>query len=203
MTDLATHATAYVNGSKSSWEQLVDLALALSDRQINKASERLAALTHTSKKTMRTKILAIRFQNVCGASAEQIKSVGQEKALGSWVKGKVKARTLPLVNFPHRLTPPVRDALHEAVLRIGRVCQLKTYDEVFQFIIAQIDVATDLELLHSAGEAHGSNTRNERSTRSGGMDVRQRSPLPRVRSADRMVGNPDREEDADGGQGNS
>ena len=149
---LADHAQAFVNGKKSEWANLVPIAIALRPKQVDRAAERLAKLAGIGKSTVKRKIEAIRFKNEQGWNEQAITAAGQAPTLASYVDGKTKARTLPLVSFPHRLTKPVRDDLQEQVLRIAKVLHLKTYDEVFCFIVSQIACATDEELLHAAGD---------------------------------------------------
>jgi len=150
--DLVARAGAFVDGSRMQWDAVVDLALGISAKQVDAAAKRLAQLAGRGKISVKRKLIAIRYQHEQGRTPEQIKADGQESTLARYVTGKVKARTLPLVQFPHRLTPPVRDDLHELILRIGRVLELRTYDECFEFLIAVFSNVSDLEMLHEAGE---------------------------------------------------
>lgn len=153
MTNLAESATCYVNGSQSRWANLVDVALALSPRQVDKGAERLAKLAGEGKVTVKKKIQAIRYAAGLDMKPAEIKTLGQKEVLAFYVRGKVKARTLPLVSFPHKVTQPVRDDLHALVLRVGKVLGLKTYDDCFEFILANYADLSDEELKHLAGEA--------------------------------------------------
>lgn len=151
MADLATSANAWIATKKAEWDYLVDTAIALHPKQIDRAASRLASRANVGAPTMRKKIEAIRFKAQQGWDVETIKREGQEATISAFVKSKVKARTEPLVNFPHRLTPPVRDALKSNCLRLAKLLGLKTWDEVFQYINSQIELASDLDHLHAAG----------------------------------------------------
>lgn len=151
MPDLAEHAQAFVNGKKSEWANLVPIAIALRPKQIDRAAERLAKLAGIGKPTVKRKLEAIRFKAAQGWDAERIIVEGQAPTLASYVQGKTKARTLPLVSFPHRLTRPVRDALHENCLRLAKLFHFKTWDEVFEYVNARIEMDSDFEHLHAAG----------------------------------------------------
>ena len=158
MADLASTAKSYVDGSRSRWEQLVDLTLGLQPRQLENAARRLGELAGEKPQTVLRKMKAIRYCYQAKLTAQDIKVAGQGGIIGKYVMGKTKERTLPLVSFPHRLTKPVRDDLHELVLRLGNLLRLKTYDEVFEFIIAQFTVS-DEEILHAAGEGNAQKPR--------------------------------------------
>lgn len=158
MSDLAETAKQYVNGSRSRWEQLVDLTLGLQPRQLENAARRLGELAGEKPQTVLRKMKAIRYCYQAQLTAQDIKLVGQGGIIGKYVMAKTKERTLPLVSFPHRLTKPVRDDLHALVLRLGKLLGLKTYDEVFEFIIAQF-IVSDEEILHAAGEGNAQKPR--------------------------------------------
>jgi hypothetical protein len=150
MNDLAKSATAFVNNSKGQWANLVDVALALSPKQLDKGAERLAKLAGVGKKTVKQKMLAVRFKADQGWSADTIKVFGQGETLASYVRETVKARTEPLVAFPHRLTRPVRDALEETCRRVSKRLGLKTYDDVFELVVAVFAHDEDIDHLGGA-----------------------------------------------------
>lgn len=151
MTDLAKNAEAYVKGKRLEWSNLVEIAIGISPKQIDRAAGRLAKLAGIGKNTVKKKIEAIRFKAAQGWDPETIKKAGQSETISAYVKMTVKARTEPLVAFPHRLTPPVRDAVQELCLRLCKVLAVKTYDEAFEFVVADYLGTDDVELIHRAG----------------------------------------------------
>lgn len=157
MADLAQHAADYVNGKKAEWDNLVDIAIALGPKQLDRGAERLAKLSGVDKRAVRKKIEAIRFKHEQGWEAAAIKSEGQAATCASYVKTKVKARTEPLVNFPHRLTPEIRDAVESLGQRIAAELRLRnhrkevTWDQVFEFITADYATISNEGLKHLGG----------------------------------------------------
>lgn len=156
MTDLAKNAEAYVNGKRTEWANLVEIAVGINGNQLDRAAARLAKLAGIGPATVRRKIEAIRFKAAQGWDSEAIKKAGQSETISSYVKQKTRARTEALVAFPHRLTPAVRDATKDTCLRIAKVLHLKTWDDVFDFINADYATTTDAELIHRAGEGDAS-----------------------------------------------
>jgi hypothetical protein len=151
VTDLAATANRFISNSKGQWAELVELGAALRPRQVKPAAKKLAILAGVDKRTVERKLLAIRFGIETGCSTTALVNMGQRAVLGHYVKGKVKARTLPLVTFPHRVTQPVCDDLRALGLRIGRTLSLKTWDEVWEFVLACFSDVSDQELHHLAG----------------------------------------------------
>lgn len=161
VTNLKAHAEAFVNGKKSEWGSLVEIAIALEPDQLERASDRLAKLAGIGKATVKRKIEAIRFKFSQGWTVATIIRAGQSETISSYVKLKTKARTEPLVAFPHRLTPGVRDALEELCIRLAKVLKMKsrrgniTYDDVFEFMCGHFATMDELELQHDAGMVTG------------------------------------------------
>lgn len=165
MTDpnrLSILATRFIAESKAQWANIVCLAEELSLKQIEPAAKKLAIQTATGSHTIKRKFLAVKHAIETGLTVDKIIEQGQQATLASYVKGKVKARSAPLVAFPHRITPEVRAGLEELYQRIGRVVKCKTFDEATEFIIATFADLPDEELVHLAGEAHAQNGRTKR-----------------------------------------
>lgn len=152
---LATLATRFIHESRAQWQDLVSIGAALSSKQLDVGAKRLAEQTGMSAATIKRRFLAVKHGIEMGLSQEALIKMGQQAVVAHYVRGKVKARTLPLVAFPHRLTAPVRDGVQELCERIGKVLKLKTYDDVFEFILADYITTTDDELIHRAGESNG------------------------------------------------
>lgn len=152
MTDLVKNAEDFVQGSRTQWSKLVDIALGIGPKQVDKAADRLASLAGVGRTNVKRKLEAIRFKSQQGWAAEVIKAEGQAATLSTYVKTKVKARTDPLVPFPHKLTPAVRDAFEVTCRRVGKILGLKTWDEVIEFMNSDYLTTVDEEIIHRAGE---------------------------------------------------
>lgn len=151
MTDLAKSAERYVNGSLSRWTELVNIAIALKPKQLEKAAVRLAKLAGESAKTMRQKINAIRLASVENSAAD-IKAAGQAKTIATYVKAKNGARTDKQVLLGWKVAPELRDAAHEQALRVATLLKFTTSNEFWQWLNAQLENTSDEEIRHSAGE---------------------------------------------------
>lgn len=151
--DLVKAAKDFGFAKATEWRSIVTLACGIKPVLNERAAKRLAEGSKIGRKTLKRKMESIQLAHASGLTVEQIVEAGQEKILKQFVKEKVKARTLPLVPFPHKLTVPVRDAFDASCRRVAKVLRLKTWDEVVDWINAQIELATDEEILHGAGEA--------------------------------------------------
>lgn len=151
MTDLAKSAERFVLGSQSSWSELVDIALALKPKQLNRGAERLSKLAGINPKTTMQKFNAIRLAAQENTAAD-IKAAGQAKTLGTYVKAKNGARTDKQVVLSWKVAPELRKSAHEQMLRVGKILNFTTSNEYIAWWNAQLETTTDEEIRHSAGE---------------------------------------------------
>ena len=158
MTDATETAQKFLASKKAEWSALVTVAWVTQPSMVERAAKVLAESAGIGHKTLKRKFVAIHYARAQGVSHDDIVARGQEKILKQFVTEKVKARSAPLVNFPHRLTPEVRDAVQNLCFRVSKVLGLKTYDEAFEFITACFLDLSDEELLHLGGEAHAAPT---------------------------------------------
>lgn len=156
---LSTLATRFIHESRAQWQDLVSIGAALNSKQLDVGAKRLAEQTGMSAATIKRRFLAVKHGIEMGFSQEALIKMGQQATVAQYVREKVKKRTLPLVAFPHRLTAPIRDDLQVLCERIGKVLKLKTYDDVFEFILSTYADLPDEELLHLAGESNGTRTK--------------------------------------------
>jgi len=163
---LAIMATRFCEASKAQWGAIVFLAANkdLPPKKYDAAAKRLAELSDKGPESIKRGLRAVRYALDQGRSVDELLQQGEKKTRAMYVNGKVKARSAPLVAFPHRLTPEVRDALAELYLRLGKLLKLKTYDEVTEFIVADYLTTTDDEIVHRAGESSGDKTSSKSQT---------------------------------------
>ena len=153
MNDADQAVAAFVATKGEEWKNLVMVACATDAKYIDKAAAVLSTAAKVGKSTLKRKIVAIHYARSHGLGFEQIIDAGQKHILKTFVEEKVKARTAPLVVFPHKLTPEVAKAFDANCRRVGKLLQLRTWDEVVQWINAQIELASDEEIVHAGGEA--------------------------------------------------
>lgn len=150
-------ATQFVNGSRSTWDCLVQIAAGLKDKQIDIGAKRLATFTGTDYKNVKMKLKAIRAAIASGMTIDEVVKEGQHSILVRSAEVRKRERAQngeELVCFPHKLTPGCRDGLKDLTLRISKVLGLKTYDQVFDFIMGDYATTTDEELHHRAGNGN-------------------------------------------------
>lgn len=152
MTDLAKTAEKFVASSTEMWAKLVDIALALSPKQLEKAACRLGKLSGISPKTVRRKFDAIRLAQSQGQTAEAIKKAGQEAIVGGYVRTKHNGRTDKQVALRWMVAPELRDAAHEEAWRVAKILNFRTSNEFWQWLTAVLSTATEEEIRHSAGD---------------------------------------------------
>ena len=158
---LSTLATRFIAESKCLWADIVCIGAALSPKQFDIAAKRLAEQSGNGAATIKRKFLAVKHGIESGLTVDKLIEQGQQVTVAAYVKGKVKARSAPLVAFPHRITPEVRAGLEELYQRIGRVCACKTFDEATEFILATFADLPDQELEHLAGMSHAKEKTNQ------------------------------------------
>lgn len=158
---LATLATRFIAESRAQWADVVCIGAALSTKQFDIGAKRLAEQSGVSAATIKRRWKAVKYGIEQGLAIDKLIEQGQQVTVSAYVRGKVKARSAPLVAFPHRITPEVRAGLEELYQRIGRVVKCKTFDEATEFILAVFADWPDEELEHQAGMSHAEEKKSQ------------------------------------------
>lgn len=151
MTDLEHSVARFLGSSKRRWDNLVDTVLTLRPKQLRPGSDRLAKLSNEDPRAMWQK-----FRAILAAAKENpvadIKRAGQAKTLSTYQKAKNGARTDKQVILSWKVSPELREAVHQEVLRIADDINLRTSEEFWTWMLAAMRQCTKLDLRHEAGE---------------------------------------------------
>jgi len=143
-------ANEFVAASRQQWETLVRLCF---EHRFNreKLAKSLARLSDGNKETLRRKIKAIDAAGRAGLETQDIIDRGQKAIMGEFLRHKNGPQE-PETMIRHRVASSLAHAYQEDIERIGRVCKLRTTNELFEFFHAHWSTMTDEELIHETGE---------------------------------------------------
>jgi hypothetical protein len=149
----------FAESAKRHWIMLVGMALATAD--VDRLAKGFATNGYSSYQTARNKIVAIRYLAQIGESRESIEALGQTAVLSRYAKAKKKARGPERV-LSHRMSASLADAIEcespspdaeePLFTRLCRVLQIRTIEDIFEYLLAHFSGMSDLEILHDGGE---------------------------------------------------
>ncbi len=139
---------------RSEWSALVALAAKLSKdkEEVRQVAAKLAAISKSSEDSIARKIFAIQGLQTQGLPEEMIVNMGQTLALSTFQKSKEKEKRDVLTNLTFKIPGAQREQVREEIARVMRVLDLHSSERLWEFLIAQLQSASDEELLHAAGE---------------------------------------------------
>jgi len=156
---------SYADATRKQWEELVRVALALSERGYDDRIRQLAGEVGVTFGVLKRKCDAIRNES---KSAEDIIAQGQGKTLSAYAKQRKKydEKTKMLrIRIPASLYDAIQnprasvDQEEPVMTRLHRLIGIRTWTEFFEFDVAMYANATDEEILHAAGEHPGKKKR--------------------------------------------
>jgi hypothetical protein len=144
---------------RSQWQQLVEIAFALSrDRgDVDQVSHQLARASGQSEDSIKRKILAIQHAQGLSFSEEDVTKMGQTKVLSEYGKSKKQNKYEDMVWIRFQLPGSQKEIVTQQFERVKKVLGLKTSEQLFDFLIAQLQQTSEDELRHAAG--HKQDTR--------------------------------------------
>jgi hypothetical protein len=161
MTEHERHANEFIGMARAQWEQLVKTARGTHPRDRIQAARTLAYAAGVGKSTLQRKLEAIHAAMKEGYSDEKLIEMGQRAVMAKFVIDKRSGRQDEQVCLKWMVAPELRDGAHEAFYRIGKLLGMTTSNEVWSFLLAQMTVWTDEEILHAAGEGHRAQKRSQ------------------------------------------
>lgn len=139
---------------RSQWRDLVAIAtrLAKDNDSVSQVAAKLAVAASGTEDSIKRKVLAIQYMQSLGYSEEEICQLGQTVVLSEFGKSKRVEKYEKLTTLSWRIPGSQRESAQIELARVMRVLNLKTSEELWDWIIGQIRTVSDEELLHSAGE---------------------------------------------------
>jgi uncharacterized protein HemY len=157
MSDQANLVAVLVNNAtqkaRENWDALVSIAVNIvRDKDtVENVSKALANASRIGVDSVRRKILAIQHAQSLGYSEEEIKEFGQREVLGLLEKHKKEERYEELVNLSFRIPGSLRELARQQLTRVTEIVGLNSSEELWEWITAQLTLASDEDLRHSAG----------------------------------------------------
>jgi hypothetical protein len=145
-------ANQFVSNARGQWEQLVRVARATTPKGRIGVARTLAEAAGVGVSTLRRKLEALHMAMNSGLTDDELIKRGQRWVMARFVSEKKNGRTDEQVVLKWLVSPELRDAAHENFVRIGKLLNMTTSNEVWTFLISQMTVWTDAEILHAAGE---------------------------------------------------
>lgn len=138
---------------RSQWQQLVEIAFALSrDRgDVEQVSHQLARASGTAEDSIKRKILAIQHAQTLGYSEEEVSKMGQTRVLSDYGKKKKQDKYEDLVWLKFQIPGSQREVARQQLDRVCKVLDLKTSEQLWDFLLAELSTASDEDLRHAAG----------------------------------------------------
>jgi hypothetical protein len=142
---------AYVKSHGDTWGAIVSIAYHCKPDQIDREAELLARATSTTKATLRRKFAAIHHKREQGWTEEAIAKEGQGPTLSSLAASrklqKVEADTI----LRYRVPASLGEAWEELVGRLAKVANLKTSEDLIEFLHSVFVGLSDLQIQNLAG----------------------------------------------------
>lgn len=149
-------SNGYAAKAKEQWTELVHLATTISDRQVDNVAQTLSRATGTGKPGLKKKLEAIRWAYAKCKDTEPIIRAGQEVVLSKYIKSKRAERVEGRAVIKWEIAPELRELVREQVLRVGRIAKLRTSDDFWNFMHAQMQGWDEEFIKHEAGLIHAS-----------------------------------------------
>jgi hypothetical protein len=144
-------ANQFVSGSKKQWEALVCTVWEMDRRTRTESGKALAAAAGLGKSTLLRKIEAVHLAKQSGMAYAQVVDMGQRACMAKFVTDKRNGRQDEQCVLKWMVAPEIRDAANQNAWRVSKVLGFTTSNQFWQFLNAQLELATDEELQHSAG----------------------------------------------------
>jgi hypothetical protein len=141
---------------RADWERLVAIAVKISkDREsIDQISHALAMAGKSSQDSLKRKIFAIQHMQELGYTESEISQMGQTVVLSEHQKTKKAEKYEKKTWLKFALPGSQREIVQIEIARIAKVLNLQTSEQIWDFIMAQLQACTDEELKHAAGGSH-------------------------------------------------
>ena len=151
---------SYAESTQETWKQLVRFALSISERGYEERIRTEAEAAGSRFGLLKRKCDAIRFQSSEGRSEEEIVQAGQSATLSAYVKHRrkwdEKTRMLrfrvPVSLFDAIQNPHASaDSEEPLITRLSRVCQIRTSNELWEFLLSVFADLSDKDIAGLAG----------------------------------------------------
>ena len=143
---------AYVESHGGLWKTLVAIAYHIGPDHAEREIELLAEATATTRATVRRKFQAIHEMRDRGLSEEAIVRAGQGPTLSALALAKKKQKLECDTIIRYRVPKSLGEAWEELVGRLARVADLRTSEDLIEFLHSVFVGLNDDQIKNLAGE---------------------------------------------------
>ena len=147
-------ANRFVLSAKGQWSELVRVARATPPRSRVQVARTLAEAAGVGKSTLARKLEALHMAMNSGLTDDELIQRGQRWVMAKFVTDKRNGRQDAQVVLKWLVAPEIRDDAIKNSVRVGRILGFTTSNEYWTWLNAQVELATDEEIRHAAGEAN-------------------------------------------------
>ena len=151
---------AYVESHGGLWKTLVAIAYHIGSEHLDREVELLAEATSTTPAVVRRKFEAIHRMREQGCSEEAIVRNGQGPTLSALTAEKQRRKLESDTILRYRIPKSLGEAWEELVGRLARVADLKTSEDLVEFIYSVFVDLSDLQIQNLAGGVNDDKKRN-------------------------------------------
>jgi len=144
-------ANQFLTSARKQWAELVKIGVRTPPRHLQNAATILASGAGVGKSNLYRKLVAIHTAHDSGLSEDTLVEKGQRWVLAKFQNDKRAARTDSQVVLKWMVAPELRDAAIANSVRVARLLKFTTSNEYWAWLNAQIELATDEEIIHAAG----------------------------------------------------
>jgi hypothetical protein len=138
---------------KSDWRDLVAVAVALTrDRgDVDQVAHQLARASGTAEDSIKRKIVAIQYSQSLGFDEADIVKKGQTATLSEYAHSRKQENYEKLTNLTFKIPGSQREMVKQELDRVCRVCDFKTSEKMWDWLLSELRQLSDESLKHSAG----------------------------------------------------
>jgi hypothetical protein len=144
------------NALRADWSRLVAIGAKLAkDRDsIEQVANALAKAGKSSEDSIKRKIRAIHHMQDLGYSEPEIAEMGQTVCLSELQKTKKAENYEKKTWLKFALPGSQREVVQLELARVATILKLETSEQLWDFLVAQLQACNEEDLKHAAGGAH-------------------------------------------------
>jgi len=143
---------AYVAAHGSAWSAIVSVAYGCKPEHVDREAEILARATAATKAVLKRKIEAIHHKREQGWTEEAITKMGQGPTLSAYAASRKAKSEEPDTILRYRVSRSLADSWCITVGRLAKAGNLKTSDDLIEFLNAHFADMPLEEIRHQAGK---------------------------------------------------
>jgi hypothetical protein len=149
---MTSEMKAYIENHGGLWKTLVAIAYHVGSEHIDREVQLIAGATSTTPATVKRKFEAIHRMREQGCSEDAIVRNGQGPTLSQLTAAKQRQKHETDVILRYRVPNSLGEAWGQLVGRLVKVADLRTSEDLLEFIYSVFVDLSDLEIKHLAGE---------------------------------------------------